>query len=168
MIFLFMKPCYGILPKTLTLPRPHLKGVPVQGFWFDALVNDYKIVRIVKQRVKQRQRWTTLGSQIKIFSLNDNSWRMLESEIEAGWTVRKYTTPAMHGCLHWRAHDENKYGVILCIDMHTEIFREIQLPENLKKNPKYWRLIPYKETSLALFGCIGRLMVKFIALDAFY
>jgi F-box interacting protein len=107
------------------------------GFGYDAVTNDYKVVRLVtlSDQHQKFHEWPTL---FQVYSLATGSWSRLRSDLPP---CQLFGCPAqafVNGALHWsaicRRNDAFNYFV-LTFDVGSEVFREIMLPKSLKCDP---------------------------------
>ncbi|PRQ31098.1 putative F-box domain-containing protein [Rosa chinensis] len=107
------------------------------GFGYDAISNDYKVVRLVSlsDQYQNFHGWPTL---FQVYSLATGSWSRLCSDLPQ---CQMFCSPAqafVNGALHWsaihRTNDTFNYFV-LAFYVGSEWFREIMFPKSLKWDP---------------------------------
>ncbi|XP_024017828.1 F-box protein CPR1 [Morus notabilis] len=100
----------------------------VFGFGYDAVNEDYKLVRI-SQFIGLDYR--SFESEVKIYSLRTNEWKSMEDMPYALWYTDKMGVH-VNGFLHWvviRKIELDETGLIVALDVVGESYREIPLPE---------------------------------------
>ncbi|XP_008371155.3 F-box/kelch-repeat protein At3g06240-like [Malus domestica] len=130
--------CNPSTRKSVTLPKPHypFKGDGGYydyigfGFGFDAVTNDYKVVRITVDE------WDDLSVSYEVYSLAAGSWSDPCSLDHISGLERTCQTAFVNGALHWLAFKRLTYGgsedFILAFDVGSGSFRRIMTPENLR------------------------------------
>ncbi|KAL6205820.1 hypothetical protein ACLB2K_023072 [Fragaria x ananassa] len=131
-------PC---IRKFVTLPEPPAVlrgGCEVSlGFGYDAVGNDYKVVRLVtlSDQCQNFHEWPTL---FQVYSLVTGSWSSLRSVLLPCQVFGCQSQAFVNGALHWCAicwtNDAFNYFV-LAFDLGSELFREIMFPKSLKWDP---------------------------------
>lgn len=129
---------YRILP-SLPSDRKRDKGMclcgaRVYGLGYDAVHDDYKLVRI-----SQFIGWdyASFESEVKVYSLRMNSWKKVEDMPYVLCYTRKMGI-LVSGCVHWvvtRTHevDQPATELVLGFDIVNETFGEVPMPEMDRK-----------------------------------
>lgn len=124
--------------KVVMLPRPAVTCIthgPFEdsiGFGFDAMTNDYKVVRLVTLESLEDEDGES-PTVAEIYSLATGSWRSLGSVAPPCriYGIRRHTF--FNGAIHWAVeHWKNAgayYYFILAFDLGSESFREILMPK---------------------------------------
>ncbi|KAL6508463.1 hypothetical protein OROHE_021596 [Orobanche hederae] len=96
------------------------------GFGYDELHDDYKVVELRNRRALGVRETT----QVKIFSMRTNSWKILSSNWPDGDTFGE-TGTFLNGAVHWSVCDFNKpvEWVIVSQDLATDTFTELSVPK---------------------------------------
>ncbi|KAK1377365.1 hypothetical protein POM88_033558 [Heracleum sosnowskyi] len=101
---------------------------------FDALTNDYKIIRLVPLHTNSLPK-----SRIEIYSSNQDSWN-IDTTISFS-TTRLNSSVIVKGVPYWSRNylekgDCHRYqsNFIAAIDPHTGLFKKIKYPSFIKKN----------------------------------
>ncbi|XP_008227037.1 PREDICTED: F-box/kelch-repeat protein At3g23880-like [Prunus mume] len=141
--------------KLVTLPRP---GVTFRthggydasiGFGFDAMTNDYKVVRIVT--LQHEDEGPTVA---EVYSLATGTWRSLGCVSPACGTDGAASNAFVNGILHWPvvSNGDGCY-FILTFDLGKEVFGKIPMPKIIHWNPKWGLQLSVSENrkSVALF-----------------
>ncbi|XP_027357524.1 F-box/kelch-repeat protein At3g06240-like [Abrus precatorius] len=123
------------------------------GFGFDPKTNNYKVVMVKDQWLKETDErklgyWTA-----ELYSLNSNSWRKLDDAlplpIEIWGSSRVYTY--VNNCCHWWGYvDESgrTEDVVLAFDMVNETFRKIKVPRiRCSSEEEFATLAPFNESA---------------------
>ncbi|CAL2254795.1 unnamed protein product [Prunus armeniaca] len=141
--------------KLVTLPRP---GVTFRthggydasiGFGFDAMTNDYKVVRIVT--LQHEDEGPTVA---EVYSLATGTWRSLGCVSPACGTDGAASTAFVNGILHWPVvSDGDGCYFILTFDLGKVVFGKIPMPKIIRWNPKWGLQLSVSENrkSVALF-----------------
>ncbi|KAE9591515.1 putative F-box domain-containing protein [Lupinus albus] len=121
---------YLILPSLNHDLRPEnfLFAARVYGFGYDSMSGDYKLVRI-SYYVNLQDR--TFDSQVKVYSLRINSWKILPNMPYALCCARTMGV-YVDGYLHWvvtRKLEPDQPDLIIAFDLRFENFNEVPLPE---------------------------------------
>ncbi|PRQ34984.1 putative F-box domain-containing protein [Rosa chinensis] len=128
--------------KLVTLPKPGLRFQTVggynacHGFAFDAITNDYKVVRLVED-----QRGCMVDSEdtanqtfVEVYSLAAGSWsdpRFVDPQCKLNIGSPQ---AFVNGALHWDACNLTSSSCryfILAFDVSSELFREMMMPKSL-------------------------------------
>ncbi|XP_059450957.1 F-box protein CPR1-like [Corylus avellana] len=100
------------------------------GFGYDAVNNDFKVLRIVGfWESSEMFRTPPTDVEVKIFSLKANSWRRVEDQ----WPYKELLIVSYHwafinGAFHWLAQSATGAYTLLAFDLTTEKFRVQMLP----------------------------------------
>ncbi|XP_060188220.1 F-box protein At3g07870-like [Lycium barbarum] len=128
--FYLWNPC---IRKSVKLPTPiytfktHGTCDHTQGFGFDHVTNDYKVVRIVQTT------YCLLPPNVELYKLSTGVWKDI-SHGALSCQIFSSTPHYMNGASHWIAFkcgDEPTRSMIVLFDMHDETFSEMMLPSNL-------------------------------------
>lgn len=117
---------YVILPEA----KPTLMDWVRLEFGYDSRNDDYKVLRI-RSRSRSHQ---SDDCEIDVWSLSRGSWKTLKAKLKK--SVPSGNTTLVKGALH-RVHNYLKRSAdyfILCFDMVSELFEEIIMPQDLRKN----------------------------------
>ncbi|XP_062017941.1 F-box protein CPR1-like [Rosa rugosa] len=128
--------------KLVTLPKPGLRYQTVggynacHGFAFDAITNDYKVVRLVEDQRGDMDDSEDAVNQtfVEVYSLAAGSWsdpRFVDPQCKINIGSPQ---AFVNGALHWDACDltSSSYrDFILAFDVSSELFREIMTPKSL-------------------------------------
>ncbi|PRQ33751.1 putative F-box domain-containing protein [Rosa chinensis] len=130
--------------KSVALPGPnvtyctHGGHVASIGFGFDAMTNDYKVVRLVTLLDEDSQD-ALCRTVVEVFSLATGSWSMLP-DVSPRFEMDARTPQALvNGALHWHAKrrkEDDFYYFILIFDVSRGLFHETMMPESLKCDPE--------------------------------
>ncbi|KAM5582702.1 F-box protein CPR1 [Rosa sericea] len=139
--------CYGYnfliwnpsIRRLVTLPKPGLTFQTVggynayHGFAFDAITNDYKVVRLVEDQYGWNDEQTENQTFVEIYSLAAGSWsnpRIVDPQCSL--RGQRLAQAFVNGALHWDAYGlASKLHFILAFDVGSELFREIMIPKSL-------------------------------------
>ncbi|KAE9450460.1 hypothetical protein C3L33_17643, partial [Rhododendron williamsianum] len=117
------------IKKFKILPKPRFQSrspyEKVYGFAFVPRANDYKVVRIIHDRVE--------GSpKVEICTLSTNSWRTWIGDGVRCAMTNRCRTAFVNGAVHWAAYKKcgNLFdpNLIIAFHMDNEVFREIPIP----------------------------------------
>ncbi|KAG5632025.1 hypothetical protein H5410_003742 [Solanum commersonii] len=106
-------------------PRTTIVG----GFGYDSVVNDFKVFRISEVFKEDGFGHINDGEKrVEVYELGIDIWRKLD-HVDQQLPKLFWLNSSMSykGCYHWIASFEGQ-KIILCFDMTTEIFRNIQMP----------------------------------------
>ncbi|CAN6696571.1 unnamed protein product [Malus baccata var. baccata] len=123
--------------KSVILPKPHL-NFKMQygyiGFGFDAVTNDYKVVRLI-----HAHQCKDLNNFYEVYSLAGGSWsdpRSLDHVCEFNSTHRAQAF--VNGAIHWNAFcnlaDGGSKCFILAFDVGSDSFYRIMVPKNFRRS----------------------------------
>ncbi|KAM5583149.1 F-box protein CPR1-like [Rosa sericea] len=126
--------------KSVALPEPNVTycthgGYEASiGFGFDAMTNDYKVVRLVTL-LDEHPRHAPCRTVVEVFSLATGSWSILP-DVAPRFQMDARTPQAfVNGALHWHAKrqkEDDFYYFILIFDVGRGLIRETMMPESLK------------------------------------
>ncbi|XP_068309523.1 F-box protein CPR1-like [Pyrus communis] len=132
--------CNPSMRKSVTLPKPHytFKGDPgyyyCMGFGFDAVTNDYKVVRITIDHREDQDPSTFY----EVYSLAGGSWSdpcFLDHVLGLN-NIRK-PTAFVNGVIHWdgwrRLTNGGSECFILAFDVGSDSFRSIVTPKDFRR-----------------------------------
>ncbi|CAL5355729.1 unnamed protein product [Camellia sinensis] len=103
----------------------------VYGFGYDSVTDDYKVVRIVVLKGKDGN---SFHYEVKVYSLNSNSWHRVEKfPHNPNYPILKRTGGVLaSGAVHWVVTQEpeiRKAGLIVAFDLVREEYRMVPQPE---------------------------------------
>ncbi|CAK9153594.1 unnamed protein product, partial [Ilex paraguariensis] len=142
------------LRKYVTLPQPRIcydsygPYMFALGCGFDTNTNDYKVVRIayVQHRPDSwepnsgisPQEGYLVPPQVEVFSLRNNSWKPITSNIPQHRMVEYFWSSVfVNGAIHWlgyclkKQEGQSYSNVIIGFDVGGEIFKDLSLPKML-------------------------------------
>ncbi|XP_059650918.1 F-box/kelch-repeat protein At3g06240-like [Cornus florida] len=128
------------------------------GFGFDALTDDYKVVRIVYLYVPNE-----FGPppEIDIFSLSTGTWRNI-SHLGLSHIIGERAPQAyLNGTAHWLAFDRgiDFFNLIVSFHMGDEVFGEIMVPSSIahdKWEMDNLRVAKFRESLSLIVGIWGK------------
>ncbi|KAK4737389.1 hypothetical protein R3W88_001086 [Solanum pinnatisectum] len=101
------------------------------GFGFDSIGNDYKFVRISKVFLDAYWGPEKQEKKVEVYDLCIDSWRDVNPDMDQQ-LPSVFSNPSFeilhHGTFHWYAKTDRIY-VILCFDISTEIFHNMNMPD---------------------------------------
>ncbi|XP_052193866.1 F-box/kelch-repeat protein At3g06240-like [Diospyros lotus] len=101
----------------------------MSGFVFDGKTKDYKIVKIIVRRDKNRD-----TAQINVFTLSSNSWRTIELNLQFQNQILYSKSIIVNECIYWTEvllEEETNRSHLCWFDMVDEEFKEIQAPYDI-------------------------------------
>ncbi|KAL6200620.1 hypothetical protein ACLB2K_030401 [Fragaria x ananassa] len=122
--------------KLVTLPKPGLRYETVggydayHGFAFDAITNDYKVVRLVEDQYGWGSEENENQTFVEVYSLAAGSWsnpRLVYPKFLL--SGQRSPQAFVNGALHWDAGGFCNF--ILAFDVGSELFRKIMMPKSL-------------------------------------
>ncbi|PRQ31101.1 putative F-box domain-containing protein [Rosa chinensis] len=132
--FVVWNPC---VRKYVTLSKPSVRFATHGGYdaslglGYDAIGNDYKVVRVTTLLDQPDELPTTLA---QVYSLATGSWGMLRvlppCQVPGSWVQA-----SVNGTLHWlalRCVDDHYSHFVVAFDVGSESYREIMLPKCFK------------------------------------
>ncbi|XP_039157743.1 F-box protein CPR1-like [Eucalyptus grandis] len=119
--------------------RPQGGAHVVLGFCFDAKSNDYRVVRIIRNK----------KPRVEVYSFRTDSWKTLECEVPFLCDSAVF----LNGNLHWYSVNEEggEYGSIVLFNVADEVFDEIALPEGISPHFEFVLSLTVLNDSLAVF-----------------
>ncbi|KAI9124293.1 hypothetical protein K1719_005593 [Acacia pycnantha] len=95
------------------------------GFGFCSLINDYKIVKVYKN--KNKKNVAGGHDRVEVYSLNTNSWK--EQEIRAALknTTIKSEQVSVDGTIFWFGAQQDSSHVVVSFDIRTQVFTLIPI-----------------------------------------
>ncbi|XP_050371076.1 F-box protein CPR1-like [Argentina anserina] len=128
--------------KLVTLPKPGLKYETIGGYYachgfaFDAITNDYKVVRLIEVQSGFME-GTANQTFMEVYSLAAGSWsdpRLVDPQcgINTG-----SPQAFVNGALHWDVcglASTSYHYFVLAFDVSSELFREIMVPKSLESD----------------------------------
>nr|BAJ24868.1 S-locus linked F-box protein type-4 [Petunia axillaris subsp. axillaris] len=124
---------YRLLPSSpFGIPKGYYRSIDSGGFGFDYVVNDYKVFRISDVYTEDRYGYPEEGERkVEVYEVGIDIWRELD-HVDQDLPRLFWLTSSMYynGAYHWitTLNHEDKL-IILCFDMSTEIFRNINTPD---------------------------------------
>ncbi|KAK9137039.1 hypothetical protein Sjap_007635 [Stephania japonica] len=120
---------------------PHIpQRVPLSfGFGYDAMIKDYKLVRIA-----EFSKGGQLRLQVQVFTLGTNSWRRISDHSRCSFWGSNGLF--INGFLYWKLVTNE----LISFDIHHEVFSGINLPEAFLFNNDPWMEIGELGGCLAL------------------
>lgn len=116
-----------------TLPfSPSYGDLYFKGFGYNSSIDDYKVVRRAPSANANPNQFI-----VEVFSLKADSWRRIEDIKDSLVVEEGDVGSCLNGALHWLGSSvagPNKTGVIVSLDLGTEEFREIPIPDCDNKN----------------------------------
>jgi F-box interacting protein len=141
--------------KAVMLPRPGVTFTthgPFEdsiGFGFDAMTNDYKVVRLVTlERLENEDGESPTVAEV--YSLATGSWRSLGSVAPPCRILGTRRHAFFNGAILWAIHGAY-YSFILAFDLGSESFREILMPKGTELHRCPQVSVSGDGKSLALF-----------------
>ncbi|KAG5531239.1 hypothetical protein RHGRI_026004 [Rhododendron griersonianum] len=98
-----------------------------RGFGYNSSIDDYKVVRRAPSANANPNQFI-----VEVFSLKADSWRRIEDIKDSLVIEEGDVGSCSNGALHWLGSSvagPNKTGVIISLDLGTEEFREIPIPD---------------------------------------
>ncbi|XP_049382596.1 F-box protein CPR1-like [Solanum stenotomum] len=146
---------YRLLPPSpFDCPQGLHQCIRSVGFGFDSVVNDYKFVRISEFLKDDRYGYIEeVDEKIEVYELGIDCWRELD-HVDQG-LPKLYWSPCSQmfykGAFHWIDQD-----IILCFDISTEIFRNMNIPDTYHyyNDPFYSLIILNKSLTLICYPSI--------------
>ncbi|KAL6203671.1 hypothetical protein ACLB2K_027371 [Fragaria x ananassa] len=126
--------------KLVTLPKPGLRYETVggydafDGFAFDVITNDYKVVRLVQDQYGWGSDEDENQTFVEVYSLAAGSWSN-PRHADPKFLLCGQRSPQafVNGALHWDAHGFESSllcNFILAFDVGSELFRKIMMPKS--------------------------------------
>ncbi|KAH7836169.1 hypothetical protein Vadar_033346 [Vaccinium darrowii] len=119
---------YNQESKELPIPpfSPFYDDLSFNGFGYNSSIDDYKVVNANPNQFG-----------VEVFSLEANSWRKIE-DLKSSLVIEEGDVGScLNGALHWLGSSgigPNRKGVIVSLDLGTEKFWEMSIPDCDKKN----------------------------------
>lgn len=124
------------------------------GLGFDPITNDHKMIRIVYERPVGQP---SAAPKVEIYSLRTGLWKTIMGAPIGYSMVELFGSSVfVNGGVHWLAYsgsvawsDGNKSyrNIIIVFDVQTEVFRELNLPEELAlEYPLYLGVVAYRDS----------------------
>lgn len=150
---------YGHLPPSpFQIPKGFYQSIISGGFGYDSVVNDFKVFRISEVYTEDRYGYPEDGeTEVEVYELGIDIWRKLD-HVNQELPILFWLNSSMSykGAYHWIASVEGR-NIILCFDMTTEIFRNIELPNTSKffKGTLYSLQLLNESLSLLCYPCLA-------------
>ncbi|KAL5724177.1 hypothetical protein ACHQM5_007469 [Ranunculus cassubicifolius] len=96
------------------------------GFGYDHTIDDYKVVRVVNYYGDGDE----IDSEVKVYTLGSNSWRMVKG-VPYHIPYKRIYGVLVNGVLHWaatRLPESDLSKVIAAFDIVEEVFKEVAQP----------------------------------------
>ncbi|KAM1384988.1 F-box protein CPR1-like [Malus sylvestris] len=111
-----------------------LCGARVYGLGYDAVHDDYKLVRI-SQFIGLD--YLSFVSEVRVFSLRNNAWKRLEDMPYVLCYTRKMGI-LVSGCVHWVVTrnlelDQHAMELVIAFDVTNETCGEVPMPQNMDR-----------------------------------
>ncbi|KAL6201960.1 hypothetical protein ACLB2K_025672 [Fragaria x ananassa] len=143
--------------KAVMLPWPGLIHGPFEdsvGFGFDAMANDYKVVRLVTPQIPFD--YAKSPTVAEVYSLATGSWRSLGFVVPPCQIDRTRPYTYCNGAIHWTVRQwKDGHYFILALDLGSELFREIRMPKGIELHLESEVSVSGDGKSLALFTEYG-------------
>ncbi|XAR68182.1 hypothetical protein NMG60_11003223 [Bertholletia excelsa] len=145
--------------KHVILPKPQFHcvsgGVCLLGFGFDAINNDYKVVRIVYQHNIPDDHNYKVPPLVEIYTQNSGNWRNICDIAPNTVLYNFFPLPGfLNGSVHWIGSGQHckdsSRNLIAAFDMVDEVFRDIMMPDILAKTDVLKLSISVLGTSLTI------------------
>ncbi|KAK4737280.1 hypothetical protein R3W88_000977 [Solanum pinnatisectum] len=120
-------------PRPFQISKGEYQSFESGGFGYDSVVNDFKVFRISEVFKEDGFGHINDGEKrVEVYELGIDIWRKLD-HVDQQLPKLFWLNSSMSykGCYHWIASFEGQ-KIILCFDMTTEIFRNIQMPDTTK------------------------------------
>ncbi|PON58767.1 F-box domain containing protein [Trema orientale] len=117
-------------------PGMAIRGPRVYGLGYDAISDDYKLVRVSQFIGLDYQ---SFESEVKIYSLRTNEWKGIEDLPYALCYTRRMGVH-VNGFLHWvviRKVKVDESELVVALDIVAESYKEVPLPESLNNNQSH-------------------------------
>uniref|UniRef100_M1DHD5 Class S F-box protein n=2 Tax=Solanum tuberosum TaxID=4113 RepID=M1DHD5_SOLTU len=121
-------------PSHFQISKGEYQSFESGGFGYDSVVNDFKVFRISEVFKEDGFGHINDGEKrVEVYELGIDIWRKLD-HVDQQLPKLFWLNSSMSykGCYHWIASFEGQ-KIILCFDMTTEIFRNIQMPADTSK-----------------------------------
>ncbi|KAK4751056.1 hypothetical protein SAY87_004538 [Trapa incisa] len=119
----------------ICVPIPRLIGtdnvhIYTFGFGFDRHNEQYKVLRMI-YAVGQNYR-RLVQPEVEVYVLGTDRWRSIDCH--APYVVPESSSQAFfRGGIHWLGCREDHSTVIVVFDVQEEVFRDIEIPDNLRQ-----------------------------------
>ncbi|RXI03922.1 hypothetical protein DVH24_038196 [Malus domestica] len=154
--YIFML-CNPSIRKSVTLPKPHLSFETIGsydayiGFGFDAVTNDYKVVRLITEHREEPNTF------YEVYSLAGGYWSDPRSLDHVCEVTDPHKPPAfVNGAIHFKAFYRSKNGgfewFILAFDVGSNTFRRIMAPTDFAASALTQLSISGDGKSIAIFN----------------
>nr|AIG62924.1 S-locus F-box protein type-6 [Solanum pennellii] len=145
-------------PSPFQIPKGFYQSIKSGGFGYDSVVNDFKVFRISEVYTEDRYGYPEDGeTEVEVYELGIDIWRKLD-HVNQELPILFWLNSSMSykGAYHWISSVEGR-NIILCFDMTTEIFRNIELPNTSKflKGTLYSLQLLNESLSLLCYPCLA-------------
>nr|AIG62953.1 S-locus F-box protein type-13 [Solanum chilense] len=130
---------YRLLPpdQFIGCQEDHYRSIQNVGFGYDSIANDYKVIRISKIYMTDREDYPEeMDRIVDIYDLSVDCWRKLDGDVVQQLSTFYCASSSQmfySGICHWFASQYIKGEIdeylILCFEMSTEIFHSLKIPE---------------------------------------
>ncbi|KAL2468893.1 F-box/kelch-repeat protein [Forsythia ovata] len=144
---------FQILPDTHRFHRFTAKfSHTAVGFGFDHKIFDFKVVQILHDWDYECES----GRQALVYGIKNESWRKIEVVVPCfmlkNWSSNVFVNGAVHWLAYTRTTADGRPNCIMAFNISEEVFKVMQLPQDLELNFRESRLSPsVDEKSLAMF-----------------
>ncbi|XP_061998845.1 F-box protein CPR1-like [Rosa rugosa] len=131
------------LPKTYIPDHSCLVSEIYLSFCFHPTHNDYKVVKMLHE-------WNKLSMEVEVYSLSNNSWKVIEITpwLNSSWYLTGYEV--CNGIVYWLI--SGGHYRIVSFDTGSEKFGELVVPEHILPVKGAVKIEVYKETICLLQG----------------
>ncbi|TMW83773.1 hypothetical protein EJD97_000757 [Solanum chilense] len=145
-------------PSPFQIPKGFYQSIKSGGFGYDSVVNDFKVFRISEVYTEDRYGYPEDGeTQVEVYELGIDIWRKLD-HVDQELPILFWLNSSMSykGAYHWIASVAGA-NTILCFDMTTEFFRNIEMPNTSKylKGTLYSLQLLNESLSLLCYPCLA-------------
>ncbi|KAF9626637.1 hypothetical protein IFM89_037618 [Coptis chinensis] len=92
------------------------------GFGYDAITNDYKVVKVIFLNL--------MTCRVDLYSLSTDSWRPIDTVVPFPHVYSDPKAPLRNGIYCWLGKDESERHAILSFDFTTEVFKTMTVPDD--------------------------------------
>ncbi|XP_059289788.1 F-box protein CPR1-like [Lycium ferocissimum] len=151
---------YRLLPSSpFDVPKGFHRSIASGGFGFDSVVNDFKVFRIIQVYTEDRFGYPEKGEKkVEVYELGIDIWRELDHVDQQLPKLFWLTSSIFYkGAYHWITSSREFKPTILCFDMSTEIFRNMEPPNTreFSSGTIHSLLILTESLCLTCYPCLG-------------
>uniref|UniRef100_M1AK39 Class S F-box protein n=2 Tax=Solanum tuberosum TaxID=4113 RepID=M1AK39_SOLTU len=144
-------------PSPFDIPKGFYESIESGGFGFDSVVNDFKVFRISEVFKEDGYGYIEDGKKkVEVYEVGIDIWRELDhvNNQQLPTLCWLNSSVSFKGVYHWIAFFEGE-DKILCLDMTTEIFRNMQIPDsgNYYNGTLHSLLLLNESLSLLCYPC---------------